>query len=267
MREDFSELMTLARFYYKQDRKSFRELLLELKSYLGVQNERAMELSLLDLRYAPEVTKQLQRRTMHRLAANKLLLQRGVAAPVNPRLLKPQWAVAIVKDVKLLDEPGSDGNPARIRWLIYSGPLAGKRFTQHIKHDTDGEIYQNCAGKPRKCPYESPKQLLNMRAALLLGFSEGDFVFDEQLGITRKLRSHNVELAHQRSRAYEGCQFRVPVDCVHCHVGVNECERSLNKSPTELVKRPYPNFEYVAHSGETLPEVAKSLASKASFPR
>lgn len=171
-------------------------------------------------------------RCAYRLSANVDLLKQGISVPYAPMTVPPYWTIGEIVGFERVKT--SKEWQLKIAYRILTGRLAGRRFIDTVQPHVGKVIYGVCTGYPRKCGYQTPRQLMFLKCALYLSLHESRYEC-EQIGISKSLRAANVKLTRSRFRNISTCPFGSSLDCVNCPVGMNECDRSVHGIRTSLI--------------------------------
>lgn len=174
------------------------------------------------------------RRCAYRLSANKDRIRDGFPAEHAPLTVPTDWVIAQIVGIEQVRKPDREPRLA-IAYRLLTGRLAGRQYRTEVKRTVARGIYGTLTGWPRKCSFETPKLLVGLQCVLSIGLYDQKLV-SEHMGISKSLRAANVKLTRSRVRKLASCPHGSQLDCVLCPVGVNECDRSMQVTATQLLK-------------------------------
>lgn len=184
----------------------------------------------------PLQTESQVRRAMYRLAANFKRLRRGLACPLQTENVGVHWARAWIAGMEALPQQQGREMRMKLAFRVLSGPLAGSQVYDICRVKAAAAIYTTLTERPRRCRYQTPWQLTQLRCVLLLSMAGGDSRIDK-VTVTAAMVAANAKLTRLRSRQLHRCPFGRSHDCAACPVGMNECGLSVIPLDTKLLQR------------------------------
>lgn len=194
----------------------------------------AVAASLDDVIKMEKVSSAVIRRCARRLAVNVNRLAQGWSCPYAPMTVPEHWAMCEIEGFERFKK-GQEWR-VKIAYRILTGRLAGRRYIDVMKSQAVSFLYGVCTGYPRKCGYQTPRQLMFLRCVLRLSMHD-ESINCVGYGITKPFRASNIKLTRSRVRNISTCPFGSALDCVNCPVGSNECNRSVLSISTHLVRK------------------------------